>query len=282
LFVIDSFGNMVVDNLVNGRPLVYLEDVSDLVVEDAGQVILVNCNRIRVGYLNLSNTSVGVQLWNTNSTTITGNNITGNVEGVFLHSSSNNTVSCNNIIDNGIGSRFYSSSNNNAIYHNNFINNQQVLLSGSANNKWDNGCEGNFWSDFVGTDSNGDGIGDTPYIIDGSNQDNYPLMNLYWNPADINHDLKVDIFDVVTACVAYSSTPSDLNWNSHSDIAEPYGVIDISDIVMICASYGEEYLLIEDYRDTARCEDFVTQVKNAGFKLAKTVEQECARAWKSE
>ncbi|UCG36704.1 MAG: right-handed parallel beta-helix repeat-containing protein, partial [Candidatus Bathyarchaeota archaeon] len=241
LVVYHSFGNTVVDNLVNDKPLVYLEDISDLVVEDAGQVILVNCSRIRVENLTLSNTSVGAQLWNTNSTTITDNDITGNVEGVFLHSSSSNTISGNNITDNGIGSRFYSSSNDNTVYNNNFINNQQVLLSSSVNNKWDNGCEGNFWSDFVGTDSNGDGIGDTPYIIDGSNQDNYPLMNPYWNPADINHDLKVDIFDVVTACVAYSSTPSDVKWNPHCDIAEPYGVIDIFDIVMICSSYGEEY-----------------------------------------
>jgi len=66
-------------------------------------------------------------------------------------------------------------------------------------------------------------------------------MNPYWNPGDINHDLEVDIFDVVSACVAYSSTPLDLNWNCHCDVAEPYGVIDIFDIVTICASYGEEY-----------------------------------------
>lgn len=35
----------------------------------------------------------------------------------------------------------------------------------------------NYWNDYSGTDSNGDGIGDTPYIIDENNQDNYPSMN---------------------------------------------------------------------------------------------------------
>ncbi|MCK4478104.1 hypothetical protein KAU88_06220 [Candidatus Bathyarchaeota archaeon] len=67
-------------------------------------------------------------------------------------------------------------------------------------------------------------------------------MSLYWNPADINHDLKVDIYDVVLACSAYTSTPLAPHWNPHCDITEPYGVIDIYDVVMICSSYGEDYL----------------------------------------
>jgi len=69
----------------------------------------------------------------------------------------------------------------------------------------------------------------------------FSVLGIDWNPADINHDLKVDIYDVVLACNAYSSTPSDPNWNGHCDIADPYGVIDIFDIVMIRSSYGEEY-----------------------------------------
>ena len=62
-----------------------------------------------------------------------------------------------------------------------------------------------------------------------------------WNIADINQDLKVDIFDVVLGTDAYGSTPSDPNWNTRCDLVEPYGEIDIFDLVMICINYGEEY-----------------------------------------
>jgi parallel beta-helix repeat protein len=177
-------------------------------------VILVNCNRIRVENLTLSNTTVGAQLWNTNSTTITGSNITGNVEGVFLRSSSNNTVSGNHITDNEIGSRFYFSSSNtvsgnnitdnaygvylyassnNTIYHNNFINNTyQAQTNNFPDNIWDNDYPsgGNYWSDYADEDEkNGpgqdllgsDGIWDHPYEIDANNNDNYPLVEP-WSP----------------------------------------------------------------------------------------------------
>jgi hypothetical protein len=41
---------------------------------------------------------------------------------------------------------------------------------------FDDGKEGNYWSDYVGTDSDGNGKGDTPYLIDSDRKDNYPLM----------------------------------------------------------------------------------------------------------
>ena len=63
----------------------------------------------------------------------------------------------------------------NVIYDNNFIGNSKQASVVSANT-WDNGVEGNYWSDYTGVDQNHDGIGSTPYVLNGNNTDNYPLM----------------------------------------------------------------------------------------------------------
>ena len=41
---------------------------------------------------------------------------------------------------------------------------------------------GNHWSDYFSMDVDGDGIGDTPYVIDENNQDNYPLLHPWGTP----------------------------------------------------------------------------------------------------
>ena len=72
---------------------------------------------------------------------------------------------------------------NNEIYHNNFINNGDHFAVWYGSNNLDDGERGNYWDDYNGTDSNGDGIGDTPLVIptitswnDETNIDNFPLM----------------------------------------------------------------------------------------------------------
>ncbi|MEJ2242892.1 MAG: NosD domain-containing protein, partial [Candidatus Bathyarchaeota archaeon] len=85
--------------------------------------------------------------------------------------------------DNKVGVTFSgSTTTDNLFYNNSFDNNQNVqITSTNYTEAWDNGTIGNYWSNYNGTDNNGDGTGDTPYIIDENNQDNYPLME----PAEI-------------------------------------------------------------------------------------------------
>jgi len=134
------------------------------------------------------------------------NNITDNQEsGIqFGRQCINASIYQNNIIRNSIGVelqnyRIFRAENifgsGNTFHQNNFVENSQqvfvdpdsevyendlVIRNGADIVSWSKNGEGNYWSNYNGTDNNGDGIGDTPYVIDENNQDNYPLMN----PAD--------------------------------------------------------------------------------------------------
>jgi nitrous oxidase accessory protein len=72
------------------------------------------------------------------------------------------------------------SANNNDIYYNNFLNNDThafTFLTSPNYNNWDDGGTfgGNFWGGAACADSDGDGMGDSPYIIGTGESDNYPL-----------------------------------------------------------------------------------------------------------
>jgi len=144
-----------------------------------------------------ANNADGIVLVYSSSSSISGNSITANNgSGIVLDSSSGSNISGNNITSNDCGIWLYPSSGS-SIFHNHFTDNDQQAVSIDSINIWDDGYPsgGNYWSDYTGIDqksgsyqneTGSDGIGDTPYVIDEDNQDNYPLMKSYpWGQHDI-------------------------------------------------------------------------------------------------
>jgi parallel beta-helix repeat protein len=227
-------------------------DGARYIVQGAGSgrgMYVSNVNNVTVKNLRIKMFDYGIDLEGSSSNSIFGDNITNNYYGLWLFSSSDNSIARNNITANDYFSiQLTVSSNNNIIFHNNFgeDNNQVYVDTSCYGNVWDNGCEGNYWSTYTGEDLDAppDGVGDT--LLPWEEVEMYPLMNLYWNPADINHDLKVDIKDVSFAARAFGSTPGHPKWNPHADITGlfllvPDGKVDIRDISMIAKSFGKQY-----------------------------------------
>ena len=111
------------------------------------------------------------------NTTITDNTLAGNQYGIALHGSGT-VISGNNITD----SKQYAISlydcAYNRIFHNNLVDNRNQIRLSCSSSKWDDGYPsgGNYLSDYTGTDSDGDGIGDTPHYTPDGGQDSHPLI----------------------------------------------------------------------------------------------------------
>jgi len=61
-----------------------------------------------------------------------------------------------------------------------------------------------------------------------------------WNPADIDHDSDVDLYNAVSLLTVYGSELESEGYNCCCDIAEPYGKIDLYDSVLLLSSFGEK------------------------------------------
>ncbi len=197
----------------------------------------------------------------------------GGAYGIRLDDPSNNNTFTENVAADNDGCgiwMWYSSSNR--LYHN-FCNNTRnvEILSASgydSTNTWDAGAfsGGNYWSDYNGSDSDHDGIGDTPYIIDGDNVDNYPLMGRFFS------------FDTSLGCSVDAVSNSTIDWFEYSESNKTI------EMLVSCTTPSQEYgfcrmiipsVLMDTERVQVLVDDGLTTVLFANYTIYHNTTQGC-------
>ncbi|MCP4183668.1 MAG: nitrous oxide reductase family maturation protein NosD [Hyphomicrobiales bacterium] len=151
--------NLVENNIISknsvGIFLMYSDDV------------LIRNNKLFQAH---GNAGVGIGLKESSGVKIYGNEILYNSRGISLDLSPFEPDSVNNIYDNeiafnSIGLVFLSDWKGNIIKNNRFKSNilpvTVASFAGATRNVW----EGNFWGNYQGFDGDGDGYGDTPFML---------------------------------------------------------------------------------------------------------------------
>lgn len=109
------------------------------------------------------NSDHGIMLRTIQDATVEGNVVAGNVRGFFIYDAEYNTLRDNLIIDNAVGVHLWAGSKNNVVDGNDFVGNrEQVRYVGARDEPW-GGELGNYWSNYLGWDRDGDGHGDVPF-----------------------------------------------------------------------------------------------------------------------
>lgn len=110
-----------------------------------------------------ANSDHGIMLRTIQDSVVENNVVAGNARGFFIYDAEYNTLRGNLVVDNIVGVHLWAGSFRNVVERNDFISNrEQVRYVASRDEKW-GAKEGNHWSNYIGWDRNGDGIGDVPY-----------------------------------------------------------------------------------------------------------------------
>ncbi|MHA1964910.1 MAG: right-handed parallel beta-helix repeat-containing protein [Candidatus Thorarchaeota archaeon] len=182
LYVISESKNVVAtgNNISYNSDSIYWEDSGNLTITQN------HCS---------NNFFMGIYILNSDEGTISGNNCSGNgIHGIQLHFSNDHTLTDNICNENtGTGLRLENALDHTLENNTSSENEIGILTAGSLDNfiQWNifknntllNGASDglpsiwdyNYWSDYVGSDANSDGIGDTSYFLNGD-IDHTPLM----------------------------------------------------------------------------------------------------------
>lgn len=106
---------------------------------------------------------VGFLLSTSRMNMLENNLVLRNDNGVVLtNMAESNLLANNSVYMNGVG-MYFNGSSGNTIYLNDFFNFFNAEDEGT--NTWNSSSAGNKWNDYNGTDADGNGIGDTPYVV---------------------------------------------------------------------------------------------------------------------
>lgn len=148
-----------------------------IVADDPAAGIILAGDGITINGIEITGNATTGLLVGSNNNRISALTIAGFKNGIELRSAANNIFSNNVIVNNGVGVRTERQSRSNIFYLNRFDNTEDDA-SQSSENLWFSvrqdyqydgrdisGPLGNSWKSYTGTDSNGDGVGDTPYTL---------------------------------------------------------------------------------------------------------------------
>ncbi len=109
------------------------------------------------------NSDHGIMLRSVQDAVVEGNVVAGNNRGFFIYDMEYVELKNNLVVDNVVGVHLSAGSTRNVVEGNDFIGNrEQVRYVGARDEPW--GQEsGNHWSNYLGWDRDGDGVGDVRY-----------------------------------------------------------------------------------------------------------------------
>jgi nitrous oxidase accessory protein len=111
----------------------------------------------------------GIMLRTVQDSVVENNIVAGNNRGFFIYDVEYTTLKNNLVVDNNVGVHLSAGSIHNVVQGNDFIaNREQVRYVGARDEPWGatkpgETDKGNHWSNYLGWDRDGDGVGDLPY-----------------------------------------------------------------------------------------------------------------------
>lgn len=110
-----------------------------------------------------NNSDHGIMLRTIQDSVVENNVVAGNQRGLFIYDAEYNVLRGNLVIDNDVGVHLWAGSKNNEVANNDFISNRQQIKYVSTRDQQWGSKGGNYWSNYIGWDRDGDGQGDVPY-----------------------------------------------------------------------------------------------------------------------